>query len=115
MGVPSLVEGVVAEVCLYGTSFTGAGYLARTAAGRMFGTGDPVKERTFSEALWRAQHELRQAGTPDGPVAVFSPDGQRVALVGLNEATYFGALDWKPAPVYEIPVEALLAASQEPS
>lgn len=103
---------LVAEICLYGTTQTGAGYLARgKGLKEMLGTGEPVAMRTFSEAIWHAQHALREAGLTEGLVRIYAPGGERCAEIGIGAAITYGALAWKPAPMLVISAEALLAAA----
>ena len=56
------------EICLYGTSKTGAGWLAMFA-GRMAGNGDSVETRSFTEAVWMAAKALYAMGAR-GNVAI---------------------------------------------
>jgi hypothetical protein len=101
----------VAEICLYGTGSIGAGYLARTAGGRMFGTGEPVAARSFTDAMWLAVIDLHAAGVTRGDVLVFDPTGLRVARMSVSLPVYFGELSWAPAPVYVITADAIAAAA----
>lgn len=109
---------VVADICLYGNRETGAGFIAQAVDGRMFGNGEPLASRSFTEAVWLAVDELRRAGVERGQLRIFAPGGERMATVeigGLKDRRlpYFGELSWGPAPVYVISAEALVAASEE--
>jgi len=104
-------ETLVAEIALYGTQAVGAGWLARTADGRMFGTGEPNVRHNFTSAVWAACDALRAAGC-QGLVRIFEPKGQLMSTVSLGglvdrRIPYFGDLKWSPAPVYTINLEAL--------
>ena len=99
----------VAELCLYGTSVTGAGYLVRTADGRLFGDGEPRQTRSFTDAIWLACDALCQAGIV-GRVVVYRPDGLRMAFTDVARPASYGALVWEPAPVYVLTDAALIAA-----
>lgn len=96
----------VAEVCLYGTSRIGAGWIAQTDAG-LLGNGEPKAERGFTEAVFQAVSEIleRQPGLK-GTLAIFAPGGERVAYADLNHPGYYGDLKWAPAPVYTIDLSA---------
>jgi hypothetical protein len=50
---------IVAEICLYGNHETGAGYLATIEGQKgLLGTGEPVKGRSMTEAVWLAVREI---------------------------------------------------------
>ena len=104
---------IVADICLYGNPHTcGAEYLgARLPHGQTFGTGEPLADRTFSEAIWAGQRDLYNAGVRRGLVRVFDAGGERLAIIGVAEAVAYGQLQWQPAPVYTISAEALIAAA----
>jgi hypothetical protein len=59
---------VVAELCLYGNgaSGCGAGWLVKLADGRFLGSGDPVKGRGFTEAVWDGMQAVREAEVVKG-------------------------------------------------
>src|SRR4051812_13804456 len=98
---------IVAEICLYGTNAVGAGWLARTAGGRMFGDGSPKMGRAFTEAVWQACDAVRADGIESGSVKVYSPDGQRVATADLGRPGYYGDLKWQAAQVYTVTAEQI--------
>lgn len=104
---------VVAEICLYGTSRVGHGYLARAAAypGKMHGTGEPSLARGATSCVFLACDDLRRAGCPDGIVRVFAPGGERMAEIELSNPPYYGDMKWQPAPMFVIEAEALIAAA----
>ena len=112
----------VGEVCLYGTSDVGAGWLAKVAGSdAVLGDGEPVAGRTFTVAVWQAVEALVAAGMTqrrgDG-VWVFEASGRMRAfypLTGWPRASRFGDLAWEPAPQYVLNVDALLAASEPPA
>ncbi len=103
---------IVADICLYGGT-NGAGYLARTTAGKMIGTGDPVANRSLTDAVWLAVIELHELGLTRGSVRVFEPSGRRMAIMSVSLPCYFGELVWTPAPVYTISAAALEAAASK--
>jgi hypothetical protein len=101
---------LVADICLYGTHATGAGYLGLIAPAAapmlareeaMFGTGAPVAGRSFTEAVFEAVTVLRERGVVAGTVRIFEPGGERVAVVDLGRAVpTYGDMVWHRAPVY---------------
>jgi hypothetical protein len=89
-----------ADICLYGTRNTGAGFIVcALKGGRTSGTGDPVKDRTFTEAVWMGVEHLRALGVTRGIVRIFDAGGDRVALADLANVPSFGELTWQTAPV----------------
>ena len=107
------VQNVVAEICLYGTHHTGAGWLAQSADGLLFGTGEPVGSRSFTEAVYMAMGALEGAGITSGTVRVFDAGGERMALVKAGGAVpNYGGLTWQPAIVYTISSRDILAAAE---
>jgi hypothetical protein len=115
-GVPmSRVHQPVAEVCLYGTRQTGAGYLVSIYAegGRIvrLGTGEPKADRSFTEALWIACGLIQTAGF-DGFVHVYEPTGQKFAEVHTFRVPAYGNLTWiDGGTAYVIPASAILEAA----
>jgi hypothetical protein len=109
------VSKIVGEICLYGTSNTGAGWLAVAKPhGQTAGDGDPVKGRSFSEAVWEAATAIGLIlGHQRGSVWVYEPSGQLRAKYDLGRVRTFGDLAWEPAPQLTISAEAIIAASQE--
>lgn len=101
---------VVAEICLYGGTY-GAGWLATTADGRMFGDGEPREGRTLTSAVFLACRELCEQGIDTGLVEVYEPQGQLVAKTIVSNPCYYGRLDWQPAKQYVLTAAAILAAS----
>jgi hypothetical protein len=98
---------VVATICLYGNRNTGAGYIAQVAHNaRTTGTGDPVKNRSFTEAVFMAIGALCELTfdfrTLDGVVRIFDAGGERCADVDPFNVPAYGAIVWKPAPVLTI-------------
>lgn len=76
---------VVAEICLYGTSAIGAGYLhVHRGSVRPEGSHEPKQGRSFTEAVWLACDELRAAGVTSGAVRVFAPGGEHVAVIDIG-------------------------------
>src|SRR5688500_9948847 len=76
---------VVAEICLYGNSRIGAGWLASVpGAAPLLGDGEPKAGRAFSEAVWLACDAIRAAGVVGGKVRIFAPGGERGAEADLN-------------------------------
>lgn len=104
---------VVADICLYGNRETGAGFLGvRYPHGQSFGTGDPVKGRSFTDALFLAMSEVPPVR--GGVVRVFDAGGERTTTLSVNLAVpYYGDIVWREAPVYTISAAALIAASEK--
>lgn len=107
----------VAEICLYGTSAVGAGYLISvyTPNGIVrLGTGEPQKGRSFTEAVWTALDLVRIAGFSRGIVHVYEPTGRRYAEVDLTGSPrYFGDLPWVDGgTVYVISAADMAAAAK---
>lgn len=90
-------NAVVGEICLYGTLRAGAGYLARLADGRLLGDGELHEGRGFTEAVWLACLDIREAGVTAGKVWVYASCGGRKALCDLNHPGYYGDLKWETA------------------
>lgn len=114
----SKAKSPAAEICLYGNRETGAGYLARIASepGKFYGTGDPVRGRSFTEAIFLADIELREAGLPNkSAIRIFAPGGERYADVKSAAIPCYGALDWKDAAkfAFVLPVEAICTGDPE--
>jgi hypothetical protein len=95
---------IVAEICLYGTSTIGAGWLAQTADGKMFGDGEPVAGRNFTHAVWLAVEALQDNHVTRGMVRIFAAGGQMMAVVDINKLGYYGDLKWQPAIQYVVEV-----------
>src|SRR5262245_33682800 len=104
-------QQVAAEVCLYGTREIGAGWLARTADGTLFGDGEPRQGHTFTDALWIACKAMREAGVQGRTVRVFSPDGLRMADTIIDRPAYYGDLKWRPATVIVVSAEEIERAA----
>ena len=109
-------QSPVAEICLYGTRQTGAGYIVAIHTAyhvvRM-GTGEPVRDRTFTEAVWKAVDLINLAGYMRGIVHVYEPTGQRFAAFDLGgNIPCFGDLKWSEGgTVYVIPASDVMAAA----
>jgi len=104
---------IVADICLYGTRQTGAGWLAQTADGLMFGNGRPVAGRSFTEAVWMAMGALESDGIRSGQVRIFLPGGDYMAVVDAAQPVpTFGGLRTVPAPVWTLDVADLVNAAQ---
>lgn len=85
----------VAEVCLYGTTAIGAGWLALIAGqSKPFGEHAPRIDRCFTEAVWAAMAELEARGVK-GWVRIFAPGGERFADVETRYVPAFGDLPFK--------------------
>lgn len=98
-------------ICLYGTREHGSGWLAHATGYRaMFGNGELVQHRSFTEAVFQACDALRQYGYT-GIAYVFEPEGKRCAPVNVCRPCYFGNLAWQDAPVYTISSDAIIAAA----
>lgn len=92
----------VADICLYGTRATGAGWLASMfPVTGMLGSGDANPARSFTEAVWQAQRALTGAGLPHTTqVRIFDSGGVRMARATLGLIPAYGDLRWEAAPVY---------------
>lgn len=105
---------IVGDICLYGTSRTGAGFLVCAAPhGQTGGTGEPVAGRSFSEAVWMGVEMLEKIGVGRGLVRIFAPGGEEMAVVELGGLVpAYGSLKWGPAVTYEINAAELIGAAQ---
>lgn len=102
-------------VCLYGNGpqGCGAGWLATTPKG-MIGTGEPVAEQTFTEAVWHALESIQmQMNTVEGEALIFEAGGERMARVPLGFIGYYSDLKWEPATVYTIDLAPILEAASK--
>ena len=96
---------VTADICLYGTSRTGAGFLVcRLDHGQVGGSGNPVEGRSFTEAVWLGVETLRGLGVTGGILRIFEPGGERMSVVDFNNVPAFGALKWEPATFYTVQI-----------
>ncbi len=95
---------IVATICLYGTSKIGAGYLATAQAlpGKLFGSGEPVEGRSFTEAVWLGSTDLLAAldefggfAACTGLVRIFAAGGEFYADAPLGGVPSFGRLQWQ--------------------
>lgn len=100
---------VSAEICLYGRS--AFGWLAQSRDGRMSGDGE-LRHPGLTDAVFAACRKLSEMGVT-GTAKVFEPSGQRVALVSISSPCWYGDLEWRAAPVYQISAEDLVEASLE--
>lgn len=113
---------VIAEICLYGTSRTGAGYLVTMMTGDMFGQHQPDVTRSFTEAVFKAVagvwqraggYEDRQAWRELGAVRVFHPGGEFYSDIPLSEpCPNYGSLTSQPVTEgmgHVISIQELLA------
>lgn len=107
---------IVGDICLYGTSMVGAGYLGVAMPhGQTFGDGTPSVHRSFTEAVWLGLADLKRiTGAARGRVRVFHPGGERMSVIDINSCDNYGTIvsTTEPAPVYTISAEALIAASE---
>lgn len=109
----------VAEICLYGTRQTGAGYIvAIQTPGAVvpvvrIGSGEPVQGRSFTEAIWIARDLIvRATSRHQGIVHVYEPSGQKFAAFDLADLPTFGGLNWiDGGTVYVISTEQVQAAA----
>ncbi len=90
---------VSTEICLYGNYSTGSGYLGRTRDGRMFGTGEPVQNRSFTEAIWQGIEDARRLGM-SGLARVFDAGGERFVDVRIDSFYLnYGSIVWTANPL----------------
>lgn len=125
---------VVADICLYGTSMTGAGWIAAVnlpgaepddlPVAKSLGDGEPRPHRTFTEAIWQSVGAIvearRGAGVVDayeGDVAIYESGGKRVARVPLGNVPIYGdlATRWQPAPGLSLSADQIIAAASSSS
>lgn len=112
--MPRTTRTITADICLYGTSRTGAGFLGcRLDHGQITGTGEPVEGRSFTEAAWLAVDALRGLGVESGMVRIFAPGGERMAVVDIRNVPAFGDLKWEAAVVWTISAKELVAAAKQ--
>jgi hypothetical protein len=105
-------QSIVGEVCLYGSQRCGHGWIARTAAGQLFGDGEPISGASMTQAAWAGLEALRANGAI-GVCQVFAPGGKLAAKVNNRGAfPYAGSMDWQAAPVYVISAVAIIAAAE---
>ena len=103
---------LVGEVCLYGASGHGFGYIARLENGRMFGDGELHKSRSCTAAMWHGLDAIK-ADTKKGIVRVYLPGGQRMGEVQIESHwPTIGDMPTWAADYVEIPMEAVLAAAE---
>lgn len=90
---------VVANLCLYGTQATGAGWILETKAGGIVaGDGVPSVGRSFTSAVYLAVQNLKDLGVRDGILRIFHPGGEFVSAVDLRKAVpSYGSLVSVPA------------------
>lgn len=107
---------VVADICLYGIRQTGAGWLAVTKDGRAFGTGDPMKDRSFTEAVYQAVAAIEAAGTRAGLVRIFHPGGEFMTVVALGAVPNYGSMASVPVPEFgPVKADVALKAMADPA
>lgn len=105
-------NAVIGDICLYGSSASGAGYIAMAVDGRMFGDGEPLAGRGLNDAMWLAALDLKAAGL-SGNAWVYAPGGEIRALLDVDYLKYFGDLPWEPAPKLSISYEDIMAAAEK--
>lgn len=102
---------IVAEICLYGASRCGHGWLAMVQGqNRPMGDGQPVSGIGMTAAIWNACDALQKAGI-SGAAAVFAPSGTVMAKVDLAERKHAGDLHWEAAPVLVVSAADIEAAA----
>jgi hypothetical protein len=95
---------IVGEICLYGNRQTGAGWLASTLHSERMGTGEPVAERSFTEAVWMAADEIRKFYMR-GLIRIYAPGGEKMATINVcGHPPCYGDLKWEPATVYTVKI-----------
>lgn len=101
---------LVGEICLYGASHCGAGWLAAHKGGRL-GSGEPVSGRTFTEAVWMAAGALEAAGVT-GLVVIHDAGGERHAVANVARIPMYGQMVWhRSGPGVVVSAEVILAAA----
>jgi hypothetical protein len=117
------MKPTIAEIHLYGTPRVGHGVIISFPDGRTLGSGKPDPALTSATAtMWLAvgqiEHALRRAVHPFTERVLIHQDRNGVGYVAdvhtpSGRMAYFGELIWETGPVYEIPVEAILAAAEQ--
>src|SRR5579863_4882554 len=102
------MKNPVAEICLYGSSQHGTGWLAcipplagRDPHTKSLGDGE-LHPRSFTESVWLACEAIERAGITQGTVRVFAAGGKFMADVNLSRPGLFGDFKWQTATVLEI-------------
>lgn len=93
-----------ADICLYGTSNTGAGFIvARTGAnhdGAILKSEEVRPGRTLTEALWLAVDALRAADPTITIANVYEPAGHFTTRIEVQKVVpSFGMLTWSPVRI----------------
>lgn len=105
-----LAPKLVGDVCLYGNSKIGIGWLA-THAGGQLGDGTPKAGLAMTEAVWAATDALRAAGV-EGMIVVYAPGGERYAVANLAHVPTVGSMTWYQAgPGVVVSAEQIKAAA----
>lgn len=116
-------SAIAGEVCFYGTSSTGAGWLASLIPSpgeptKPFGDHEPKPSRSFTEALFSALSEI-EARLSNRPwiqgrkIRLFAPGGEFTAEILLPFTGYYGDLRWSRIPSgFEISAEEIIRAGQ---
>jgi hypothetical protein len=89
---------LVGEVCLYGAGNCGAGWLARSDAGKgMLGTGVPNPNHNYADAMLLACAAIviARGMNAAGMVRIFDAGGTRFADVCLMDVSSYWILNWK--------------------
>lgn len=110
MGKSATING---GICLYGNS-SSIGWLAHVGPledGKMLGDGEPKPDIGATVALFDACAALSSAGVT-GDVEVHAPGGKLVAVCSVSSPPWYGSLKWKPAEVYVVSAEAIVAAAE---
>lgn len=115
---------VVADICLYGTNRTGAGWILAVNpvavaipawSNGQIGTGEPHAGLTFTEAIHQAVENLTGEGVTMGLVRVFHPGGETMSTFDLGQPVpSYGKLlasGVTEAPVYVFSEKELIAAA----
>lgn len=111
--MPRKTTKIVAEICLYGSSKVGHGYLVSLPERKLLGDGEPRKHWSLTDAMFHGLTDIRETGIVRGLVRVFEPTGQRCADVEIGKAwPYFGDLKWQWAAQFAISAQELLAAAE---
>lgn len=117
-GTQMKAKKIVAEICLYGTSQIGAGWIAQLEDGTTLGNGEPREGRSFTHAIFQACNQILRingmcGGRPrQDTIRVYAPGGERMAETSLRHPDYFGDLKWTAAIQYEVSAESLMAAAE---
>lgn len=105
----------LAEICLYGNSKIGAGFIAAIDERIVTvpTTADPHPRRSFTHAIYLGFLALRDGGFVNGEILIHDAGGERMARFTCpGNIPYYSDLAWEPARAYQISAAAIIAAAE---